>query len=129
MRLDGNNNQIFAIQSNDDIALLPDTGIVYIEQTKWQDSDITNLLDTPLTFASLGIGYTRFMGDNAILIPAGTISERRPTPEVGETRWNTELGYLECFDGNVWIISIGPGDLVSTASMEDFSNIWALVLG
>lgn len=129
LRLDGNNNEIFAIQSNEDVALLPDTGIVFIEQTKWQDNDITNLLDTPLTFASTGIGYTRFMGDNAMLIPAGDTSERRPMPEVGETRWNTELGYLECFDGNVWIISIGPGDLVSQSDMEEFGNIWSLVLG
>ena len=129
LRLNGNANEIFAIQSNEDVALLPDTGIVYIEQTKWQDNDITNLLNTPLTFASVGIGYTRFMGDNAMLIPAGTIIERRTAPEVGETRWNTELGYLECYDGNIWIISIGPGDLVSLADMEEFSNIWSLVLG
>jgi hypothetical protein len=129
MRLDGVVNKISAIQSNEDIALLPDTGIVYIERTKWQDSDITNLLNTPLTFASTGIGYTRFVGDNAMLIPAGTTVEQRANPEVGESRWNTDLGYIECFDGTTWIVSIGPGDVVSELDMTDLSHIYTLMLG
>lgn len=128
-RIDGVNNKISGMQSNEDIELLPDTGVVYIEQTKWQDNDITNLINTPLTFASTGIGYTRFVGDNAILIPAGPTSDRRSIPEIGETRWNTDLQYLECFDGNIWLISIGPGDLVAPQDMADYSNIWSLVLG
>jgi hypothetical protein len=129
MRLDGVTNRIFGVQSNEDIALLPDTGIVYIERTKWQDSDITNLLDAPLTFAGTGIGYTRFVGDNAFVIPAGNNSQQRATPEVGETRWNTEVGYLECFDGTVWNISTGGGDEVTTAIMEDFGHAYTLMLG
>lgn len=129
LQINGNENQIFAIQSNEDVALLPDTGIVYIEQTLWQDNDITNLLNTPLTFASTGIGYTRFVGNNGVVVPAGTTAQRRPQPEVGETRWNTDLEYLECYDGSVWIISIGPGDLVSQEAMQEFGNVYSLVLG
>jgi hypothetical protein len=129
MRLDGVLNRIFAAQSNEDIELSPDTGIVYIERTKWQDSDITNLNNTALTFASTGIGYTQFVGNNAILIPAGDNSQRRPSPELGETRWNTEEGYLECFDGTVWSISTGGGDEVTTEIMEDFSHAYTLILG
>lgn len=129
LSLDGIVNKISGIQSNEDVELLPETGIVYIEQTKWQENDITNLLNTPLTFASTGIGYTRFVGDNALLVPAGPSADRRLTPEVGETRWNTDLQYLECYDGNIWLISIGPGDLVSTEEMEEYSNLWSLVLG
>lgn len=36
-KLDGVNNQIFALQSNDDIILAPDTGINIIEWTKWNN--------------------------------------------------------------------------------------------
>ena len=129
MRLDGVVNKISAIQSNEDISLLPDTGIVYIESTKWQDSDITNLLNTPLTLASTGIGYTLFAGDNAIVIPSGDNSERRASPEVGETRWNTEIGYLECYDGSVWVISTGGGEEVTTNIMEDLGHVYTLILG
>jgi hypothetical protein len=127
--LDGTINNISGLQSNEDVELLPDTGITYIESTKWQASDITNLLNTPLTFASTGIGYTRIMGDNAVLIPAGPDADRRVSPELGETRWNTDEDYLECFDGSVWAVATGGGVEVSTAIMEDLSHIWTLTLG
>ena len=129
MSLDGIINKISAVQSNEDILLSPDTGIVYIESTKWQDSDITNLLNTPLTLGSTGIGYTQFIGTDAMLIPAGNNSQRRLTPEVGETRWNTEVGYLECFDGTVWVISTGGGEEVTNVIMEDLGHVYTLILG
>ncbi len=129
INFDGVSNTIFAAQSNDDILLNPDTGIVYIERTKWQNSDITNLNNTPLTIASTGTGYYKFVGDNAIAIPSGTDAERRSSPEVGETRWNTDQGYLECFDGSVWIVSIGPGDTITEADMTELGEIYTLILG
>jgi hypothetical protein len=128
--LDGIINKISAAQSNDDVILLPDTGITRIEATQWQDNDITNLLNTPLTFASTaGIGYLRFMGDNGFVLPAGTDAERRLTPEVGETRWNTDEGYLECYDGTVWAVSTGGGIEVDVQIMEDLSHVYTLMLG
>lgn len=132
MLIDGVNNKISSIQSNEDISLFPETGIVYIENTKWQDDTITNLINTPLTFTTNGgIGYVKFVGTNALEIPAGDISTRPVAPEVGDTRWNTELGYLECFDGSVYVISIGSssGGDVTLESMADLGNIWSLVLG
>lgn len=127
--LNGVSNTIFSIQSNDDILLNPDTGITYIESTKWQDSDITNLNNTPLTIASTGTGYYKFMGDNAMVIPAGTDAERRGSPEVGETRWNTDQQYLECFDGSVWVVSIGSGPVVTQTDMEELGELFTLILG
>jgi hypothetical protein len=127
--LDGTINKISGLQSNEDVELLPDTGITYIESTKWQANDITNLLNTPLTFASTGIGYTRIMGDNAVLIPAGPEVDRRASPEIGETRWNTDEEYLECFDGSVWSVATGGGIEVSEEIMEDLSHVWILTLG
>jgi len=129
MSLNGIINKISAVQSNEDIELLPDTGIVYVERTKWQDSDITNLLDSPLSLGSTGIGYTQFTGTTAMQIPAGDNSQRRLTPEVGETRWNTEERYLECFDGTVWAISTGGGEEVTTVIMEDLGHVYTLILG
>ena len=125
-------NKISGMQSNEDINLLPDTGITYIERTKWQDDTITNLNDTPLIVGSTGIGYTVFAGTNAMLIPAGTDAERRPSPEVGETRWNTTNPtnkYLECFDGTVWAVSTGGGIEVDINIMEDLGHVWTLTLG
>ena len=129
LTLDGTINKISATQSNDDVLLSPDTGITRIESTRWQSNEITNLLNTPLTFASTGIGYTRFMGDNAIVIPAGTSGERPSSPELGDTRWNITEQYLECFDGSVYVISTGGGEVVTQEFMEDLGFIYSAILG
>ncbi len=127
--LDGTINKITGLQSNEDVELLPDTGITFIESTKWQDNTITNLLNTPITFANTGIGYVRFMDTNAFILPVGTDAERRASPEVGETRWNTDEGYLECYDGTVWAVSTGGGVDVTVEIMEDLGHAYTLMLG
>lgn len=128
-RIDGVNNKISGLQSNEDMVLLPDTGITYIERTKWQDNDITNLNNTPLTIAGTGRGYLSIIGTNAVVIPSGDNSQRRSIPELGETRWNTELGYMECWDGTQWNIATGGGAEVTQVLMEDLSYVWNLILG
>lgn len=129
LKLDGNNGQIFALQSNDDVVLNPNTGITYIERTKWENNYITNLENTPLTLIGTGTGYYKIQGTNAISIPAGTTAERYGTPELGMTRWNTDLQLLECWDGTAWITSLGPGTIVDVPFMEDLGNIYGLILG
>ena len=132
MRLNGVANTIFGMQSNEDIELLPDSGIVYIERTKWQDSDITNLNNTALTVASTGIGYVAFVGNNGMVIPAGPTVDRRDNPELGETRWNTTVAldqYLESYDGNAWVLSTGGGEIVTQRLMEDLGFIYSAILG
>jgi hypothetical protein len=129
MTLDGNINKISAIQSNEDILLSPNTGITDIENIRWQDNDITNLNNTALTVAGTGIGYYQFAGTNGMVIPAGDNSQRRASPEVGETRWNTDEGYLECYDGTVWAVSTGGGIDVTVEIMEDLGHVYTLMLG
>jgi hypothetical protein len=126
---------ISTLQSNDNVNLLPDTGNTDIERFRFNGDTITNLDETVGTLASTGIGYTRFIGSNGVVIPAGTNSERAgfpSTPEIGATRWNTEdplNEYLECFDGTVWASSTGGGTTVSLEDMEDLGNVYILILG
>lgn len=139
LSLDGSINKISTIQSNEDIILNPYTGITFIENTKWQSNDITNLLNTPLTIATTGTGYYVFSGNNGMIIPAGTgdpayapgtpQNQRRASPVVGETRWNTDLAHLECYDGSVWAVSTGGGIEVTTEIMEDLGHVYTLMLG
>jgi len=130
LQIDGNTASIFTLQSNDDVFLAPETERIFIESIKIQNNDITGTItDTAFTQGSTGIGYVRFMGDNAVIIPAGDSSERTVSPEAGDTRWNTELGYLEVFDGTSYLISTGPAGFISPAEFNDLSIEFSLTLG
>jgi hypothetical protein len=64
-----------------------------------------------------------------MVIPAGTSGERPPSPELGDTRWNITEQYLECFDGSVYVVATGGGDLVTQEFMEDLGFIYSAILG
>jgi hypothetical protein len=132
MFIDGDNNKISATQLNQDVELLPDTGITIIERTQWQDDTITNLDSTPLTIGSTGIGYYAIGGTNGMVIPSGSNSQRPPNPEIGATRWNTNNPldqYLEAWDGENWVLSSGGGEEVTVNIQEDLSFIYSVILG
>ena len=130
MFLGGPSNELRVLTPSTDFLITPDTGITRIEELEFQESTITNLNNTtPITLYSTGTGYVKFTGDNGFVLPAGTIAERPAIPQVGDTRWNTELGYLECFDGNIYITSIGPGEPLLQDDMEELVNLYSLVLG
>lgn len=90
--------------------------------------DNTALDNTTLTLASTGIGYVKFNSNNAMVIPIGPTSERSYS-EIGETRWNTDLGILESYDGSVYFVVTGPGAVVTNDLMVDLAITRALVLG
>jgi len=125
----GGPNKIETVSNNVVLQFKPDTGITVIEDIKIEENSITNLLDTPLTLKTIGIGYYKFAGDNALLIPAGDVSERPLTPEIGDTRWNTELDYLEVYNGTEYQPSVGEGEEVSQEEMEEISYLYSLILG
>jgi hypothetical protein len=121
-------NDITAIQGNDPIYVNPNTRVIYLEDFKIENNVITNQLNTPLTFTSTGTGYVQFTDTNAFVIPVGDNSQRGFT-EVGETRWNTEVGYMECFDGSVYYVATGPGEFLTPEDMQELGNVYSLILG
>ena len=121
-------NTITTLKSDEDLEFLPDTGITLLEQLSIQDNTITNLQSTPITLIHTGNGYLKFLDTNAMRIPVGTTAERENN-EIGETRWNTDLGYLECFDGTVWQVATGGGTVVTPAIMQELSEVYTLILG
>jgi hypothetical protein len=126
LRMSG--NTISTINSNDPIILDSDTGNITLESININQNTITNLPNTPLTLISTGIGYVQFMDENAFVIPTGTTAERGFT-EVGETRWNTDLGYLECYDGTVYLAATGGGTVITPAIQQELSEIYTLIFG
>jgi len=121
-------NTISTLQSNDDLFLISTTGNVVAESINFKDNTITNLINSPLQFVSTARGYLQFAGTNGVLIPAGTTDER-VVLGVGTTRWNTDLNYLECFDGTVWSVSTGGGETVTEEIMQDLSHVYTLIFG
>jgi len=126
LRLTG--NSISSLQSNDDITLTSGSGNVILENIRITDNEIFNQLNTPITLSSTGIGYVKFTDTNAFVIPVGT-SAQRTFNEIGDTRWNVELGYLECFDGSVYLPATGGGSVITPAIQQELSELWTLIMG
>lgn len=123
-----NGHTISTIQSNDDLILSPSSGTTILENISINQGVITNLLNSNIVLNHTDIGYLKINDTNAMRIPVGNNSER-PGVEIGETRWNNEQGYLECFDGTVWQIATGGGVVVTPAFMEELGNVYTLIFG
>jgi hypothetical protein len=130
LKIDGSPSQIYTYRTNEDVLLDPQSGIVDIESIRFQENNISNLVpNTSMTLESTGIGYVRFMDTNAVVIPAGTTGQRPDSPEVGDTRWNTDYSRVECFDGSVYLIATGPGASIGAQEMEDIQTSYILMFG
>lgn len=97
---------ITSTQSNEDTMLVSATGDYYVDGTKIETDNIHNTGNDAFSFGNTGIGYLRFMGDSAFKMPAGTDAQRPALPEIGDTRWNTDLQIMECFAGIVEAVTV-----------------------
>lgn len=73
-------------------------------------------------------GFVRFAGTSGIVIPVGT-TDQRETELLGTTRYNTDSGYLEIYNGSYWQNAIGVVALATQQNIEDDSVIYDLMLG
>jgi hypothetical protein len=89
---------------------------------------VINQLNTPVEFIQTGTGYLQFVDNNGFLIPAGTTAQREVLG-LGTTRWNTDLDYLECWDGTVWQVATGGGNVVTEEAMDELGRLYSLILG
>jgi hypothetical protein len=81
--------------------------------------------DTAVTTGSVNIGGSlsvasdaQFSGTGRLLFPRGTTAQRPASPTSGSTRYNTDLGYLENYNGTAWI----PVGYVTPADVSDKVN-------
>jgi hypothetical protein len=61
-------------------------------------------------------------------LPAGP-SANRTSIEVGDTRWNTDTGILETYDGNSYIASAGLSNNITPAEFDDLLFEYTLIFG
>ena len=126
-------NTISAISSNTDINLsTTGTGGIVIGNLKFVGNSITNVVPNAVTtFVESGTGYAKFPGTYGIVVPVGT-SNNRPAIQYSETgmmRYNTDLQYMEVFNGTNWISVTGTSTGVTFNDATDISIEAALMIG
>jgi hypothetical protein len=129
-----NSNVISSVDSSTDLNIVTtDAGNIVINSLPINNSTIINTTDSALvlqsTVTSSGNGYIKFGGKAAVVIPTGPTEARRQTPELGETRYNTTLDYLEVFDGTNWVAAAGGDEPATLGYIEETLNLWSIVLG
>jgi hypothetical protein len=95
----------------------------------FKDNTVTNVIDNVLTIESTGTGYVKFSGTSGVVIPSGSNSNRPATPELGQTRYSTERGFTEIWNGSAWVSVSGASNAATEEEIVAETNLWAFVLG
>ena len=82
-----------------------------------------------IEFAVSGYGANKFPGSYAVTIPAGDTAARPVSPQLGDTRWNTENSLLETYNGSNYISAAGSGGVVTRAEYDDILLQFTILLG
>lgn len=132
-RLDISNNTISALSADTDINFTTTgTGGIVFGNLKFTTNTITNISANAVTnFVETGAGYVNIPGTYGVVIPVGTSSNRPPVlyTETGMVRFNSELGYVEVFNGASWANIAGSSTGVTTITAQDIGVETALALG
>jgi len=120
-----NGNVISTITSNTDLELTAQgSGSVVIDDLAIKENKITNTVQDGITvFENTDNGYVKFEGTSGLVIPVGTNLTRPPEnfTEIGLTRFNTDDGRVEIYDGSDWISVAGSEENISPGDAEDIA--------
>ena len=95
-----------------------------------KNNRIINNKNDPIVF-STNSGYVQFAGTGAIAISAGLESDRSATAETGTLRVNTTSNRAEVYTQptDTWTDVTGLGDIATREVVEEYGNLWILILG
>jgi uncharacterized Zn ribbon protein len=130
--LELNANKFRTLNSNADIELVTTgSGLLNFKNNFTVESNfITNIVtDTVTEIRSTTNGYVKFADSKGLGIPYGTDAQRPVGITIGSTRYNSDQGYLEVWDGTAWITAAGGGPIVLALVMEDLSDTYSLIFG
>jgi len=123
-------NVIETTLSNSDLEILPNgTGIVAPFDLEIFSETISNTTDNLMVITAEGRGYIKFDSTTGLVVPNGTTLQQNPSPETGETRYNSQEGYMETWNGSAWQRSAGEGEEVTEDLLKELVDIYTLVLG
>lgn len=130
IKIDG--NTISNVVTDEDIILEPTgTGVVKFENFEVLDNKITNTVANSITtIEQTGTGYFKIADTGGFVVPVGTEAERPLVPVAGMTRYNTNIGRIEIFNGSQWQFVIASvANPVTSAEAEDIALTLAIILG
>ena len=131
--LDISNNTISALSANTDINFTTTgTGGIVFGNLKFTTNTITNISANAVTqFVETGSGYVSIPGTYGVVIPVGDLGGRPPIlyTETGMIRFNTDLQYVEVYNGSAWTNIAGASTGVTSATAQDIGVETALALG
>jgi hypothetical protein len=123
-------NTISSVNTSNDITLSPQgTGNVSLNGIyPFSGNNIVNSTIQPYNLLSTGDGYWDFQSVTSVVFPVGTTAQRS-TATLGTTRYNTDLQYLEIYNGQTWANVIGSSPPTTAATANDLGVIYDLILG
>ena len=123
-------NLITTVQNNLDINfLVSGTARTNVEDIAFKENTIFGTANN-IEFAATGQGYYVLAGDNGLVIPNGpTLTTIPPNTQLGDFRFNTTLGEFEVYDGVAYGQITGSGQTVTIDQMEEYVDIYSLILG
>ncbi len=119
------NNSLISTTGN--ISLLASS--VNLRSINFEDGTISAPINQNLELTTVNQGYVQFSGSKAVALPAGSDLERPTNPIIGNTRFNSEQGYLETWNGTAWASVAGEGDLADSEFATEATFIWSIALG
>lgn len=125
VEIDG--NTISSATTNADFNLTA-TGTVNIANFEFDTNTIHNSVAQAFKVSKTGNqGYIHFDTTGGVVVPAGSTAQR-PAGIIGQTRFNTELAYMETYDGSDWANIAGVGGGITEQYMEELVNIYTIAL-
>ena len=128
--IDGN---IVSSDETDGTSILRSNGTGYteIENIKFRDSELWNWSSSNFIINltnTTGQAFLKIDNVSGMVVPQGNSAQRPGTPEVGHTRYNTQLEYLETWNGSNWINAAGEVESIATSDVEDLAYVFNLIL-
>jgi hypothetical protein len=130
IRIFGNTIETVTPGQNLELKAQGQNASVIIENFAFNQNIITNIIPDSITeFNQAGNGYFKIDSSRGFVVPVGTSSQRPSQPVLGLTRYNTELEFIEVYDGTQWVSVAGAAGAINAAVANDIAVEIVLMLG
>ena len=107
------------------------TGKTIIGDLNFQTNDLFNNSNNNFIFNltdTANTAYLKFDNVNGLIPPLGTTAQRPTSPEIGNTRYNTQLERVETWNGTNWINAAGEVESILSGDVEELAYLYNLIL-